>query len=172
MFILKVYRYNKWLAGGMLFFILMQLFCFYKGGMVVSPWYNYGMYSQRISIDSSYSVNRVGQLRGEDFSPQYWDKIHVTLSYYQAISKNDSLYQNEVIRIFKKLHIPAADKNLFVETLSPAAFEQWYISYLEKCLSVDIKKTIPAIVTEQYHYDPHIRKLVKDSIASSYAIQP
>ena len=56
MFLEKVYRYNKALFAGMLFFIVMQLFVFYKHGMVFSPWYNYGMYSEVIKPQKEYAV--------------------------------------------------------------------------------------------------------------------
>ena len=114
MFISKVYRHSKWMFGGMLFFVVMQLLCFYKGGMVVSPWYNYGMFSHQIKIDSVYTVCKAGNLQGHQFTPQGWDKIHYTKAQYDALPANDTLYEKEVKRLFAKLLLPVPAKKYFV----------------------------------------------------------
>ena len=57
MFLKKLYRYNKLLFGGFIFFAVVQLFCFYKGGMVFSPWYNFGMYSEVVKVQKNFLKN-------------------------------------------------------------------------------------------------------------------
>jgi len=132
MFLKKVYRYHKLMGIGMLFFVLVQAFCFYKGAMVFSPWYNYGMFSHKIVIDSVYSVNKVGNLKGSDFNPQMWDKIHWTFAQYQLNWQNDSLYEKDIKRIFLKGHLPAPSKINYVngEKLTVESFAGWYQAYL------------------------------------------
>ncbi|MES2773729.1 MAG: hypothetical protein V4722_06070 [Bacteroidota bacterium] len=135
-FLKKVYRYSKPLGIGMLFFVLVQLFCFYKGGMVFSPWYNYGMFSERIEMKPQYPVNRVDGLRGKDYTPQTWDKIHYTLQQIQDQGKNDSLYENEVKRIFSKMHLPVAKKNKFISLTADENAAPWYREYILSTLGI------------------------------------
>jgi hypothetical protein len=114
MFIKKVYQYHKKLAIGMLFFAFMQLVCFYKAGMHVSPWYNYGMYSQPVYIQPAYRVYKVGNLNAQYYSAQAWDQVHYTLQQYMALPQNDSLYEHEIKRIFAKAHLPIPNKSKYI----------------------------------------------------------
>ena len=128
MFLKKVYRYSKPLGVGMLFFVLVQLFCFYKGGMVFSPWYNYGMYSERIMIKPYYIVDQFPAISGNDFSPQKWDKVFVTLQGFRNLFKNDLLYENEIKRLFEKAHLPIPDKSKYTSRVSSASLITWFLN--------------------------------------------
>jgi len=126
MFIKKTYQYSKPLAIGMLFFTLVQLFCFYKGGMVFSPWYNYGMYSERIAIKPLYVVDAFPAIEGNNFSPQKWDKVFVTLKGFRSLSQNDSLYKKEISRLFHKAHLPIPHNSNFLSNTSSASVKNWF----------------------------------------------
>ena len=56
MFLQQVYKYSKWFFLFMIIFIISQLYVGYKHGMVVSPFYNYGMYSEVFKIKDSYEI--------------------------------------------------------------------------------------------------------------------
>jgi hypothetical protein len=99
---------------GMLFFVLIQLFCFYKKGMLFSPWYNYGMYSEVMKPEETYTVTKVYAdnelLKGSNFSPQAWDRIHYNLQLAMVANCNEHFYEKEVKRIFQKFHFPVPAK--------------------------------------------------------------
>ncbi|MEO7310450.1 MAG: hypothetical protein ABIX01_08640 [Chitinophagaceae bacterium] len=130
-FLKKVYRYNKALAIGMLFFVLVQLFCFYKGGMVFSPWYNYGMYSEVIKIEPHYEVYHGGYMPVflRQLSPQREDKMYHTIHQFKSLAMNDSLFENEIMRIFRKLHLPDPKPENFKSSISKTDFRIWYQRY-------------------------------------------
>ncbi len=151
-FIKKVYRYSKPLGIGMLLFMVVQLFCFYKGGMVFSPWYNYGMYSSVIKIEPVYKVNTVSQLRGSSYSPQQWDKIHYTLQKLQSLNKNDSLYENEVKRIFSKFHLLLSSKDKFISPINQN--DSWYMNYVFSTISS--WKMVWKVASSNYYWNGEI----------------
>src|SRR4051812_31223866 len=109
MFLQKVYRHSKILFAAMVFFIAMQLFINYKHGVVLSPFYHYGMYSGVMNTNDSYTIFAVGlngkQLRGQDFSSQQWDQIMLPLQYYSAINKSNELYEADIKRLLEKMHL-------------------------------------------------------------------
>ena len=115
MFISEVYKHNKWICIAIILFVAMQLLIGYKHGMVVSPFYNYGMYSHAIKIEKFYNIFEVtvnGKLlRGQDFTPQQWDKIMLPLQYYSNISQSNHLYNFEVKRLLNKFHIASKEED-------------------------------------------------------------
>jgi hypothetical protein len=80
-----------------------------KKGMVFSPFFHYGMYSAPQQALRVYDVNVVtlngDTLRGKNFSPQQWDKIHVTLQAVLASSCDSSFYTTQVQRLYAKAKI-------------------------------------------------------------------
>ncbi len=161
LFIKKVYRYSKPLGIGMLFFVVVQLFCFYKGGMVFSPWYNYGMYSSVIKIEPVYEVNTVSDLQGSSYSPQRWDKIHYTLQQQQALNKNDSLYETEVKRIFSKLHLLVTGKGKFISPITEN--DNWFKKYVLGALS--IWKMMWKVTSNNYNWNGEILDATQTNLA-------
>ena len=131
MYLTKLYRYNKWLFAAILFFVIMQLLVTYKRGMVISPWYNYGMYSEKIYPQKVYEVNN--SLTGPAWlyllSPQRDDEINVTLDNYRHLAKNDSLYENEITRLFAKVHLPVPSKKYCESRISETMFRNWFARY-------------------------------------------
>ena len=164
MFLKKVYRYNKWLCGAMLFFIAGQLFVFYRAGMVFSPWYNYGMYSGVIKPEKEYGVYKVyadGKLlSGNEYSPQQWDRIHFTLSQVDAAACNQNFYQTQITRLFTKFHLPLPNENFYINTLyKPAEIKEQYSNRLAQ----DFKKQKVQIIPMLYEWNGNML-VVKDSL--------
>ena len=135
MLLQQVYKHSKWLFAVIIFFIAGQVFINYKRGVVFSPFYHYGMYSEVMNIKNSYEVLEVEQngkvLRGQDFSPHQWDKIMLPLQYFAALGKSNSLYQSDIKRLLAKIHLAAADKN-FMISCNYQQFENWYRKYLQQ----------------------------------------
>lgn len=106
MFLKEVYRHSKWMFAGMLFFVIAQLVVNLKKGMVFSPFFHYGMYSAPEDALRVYDVNVVtlngDTLRGKNFSPQQWDRIHFTLQAVLASSCDSSFYSSQVERLYAK----------------------------------------------------------------------
>jgi|GEM_PF-3661941 len=134
MFLKKVYRYNKLLFGGMLFFILMQLFVFYKGGMVFSPWYNYGMFSEKIKPQKRYDWYNViaPSPTRRILSPQKDDKIFVTLDKFVKLPMNDSLYNHDVGRLFEQAMLSKPSAHHYIYHLDVAAIKTLFAKYSNK----------------------------------------
>jgi hypothetical protein len=128
MYLLRLYRYNKWLCVAILLFVIMQLLVTYKRGMVISPWYQYGMYSEKIYPKQVYTVNN--RLSGPEWifllSPQSDDQINVPLDNYRHVSQNDSLYQKEISRLFPAFHLPVPKATCYQSPLSKEKFIAWY----------------------------------------------
>ena len=101
--------------------------------MAVSPFFNYGMYSEVIKVNEKYLVFEVIQngkrLRGQDFTPEEWDKILLPLQYFSGISKSNELYEKDIQRLLNKVHLPST-RDQFLETCNYQEFENWYKEYL------------------------------------------
>ena len=130
-------------------FIMGQLLVFYKGGMVFSPFYNYGMYAQKMKVDSAYSVTYFPDMPGNRYSPQAWDKIYVTLTSFSQLKWNAQLYDHDIKRLYEKLHLPIPNEKHFISNLSEADYWNWYNSYLKTIRknSVDDKNSSPVTIT-------------------------
>jgi len=104
--------------AGMLFFAIGQWVINFKGGMVFSPFFHYGMYSAPAEIRRDYFINVVikdgDTLRGKDFKPPQWDKIQYTLHQAIASGCDTNFYNNQVSRLFNKAGLPAPDARLFI----------------------------------------------------------
>jgi hypothetical protein len=149
MFLRKVYRYNKWMFSGMLFFMLIQLIFFWKGFVVFSPWYNYGMYSEVLKPQKEYSVYNIPSKWPANLqllSPQRDDKVYVTLDRYHALTQNSFMYHSQIKPKFTTLHLPQADSSSYVMNLPQQDFLQWFERYTRFWINsnIDINKK-PAI---------------------------
>lgn len=131
MYLTKLYHYHKFLFAAIVFFIGMQLLVTYKRGMVISPWYNYGMYSEKMYPKQIYEVNN--RLAGNTWlyliAPQYDDKINLTLDNYRKLAQNDSLYRNEITRLFAKFHLPVPKENFYQSPFNKRDFDAWFTQY-------------------------------------------
>lgn len=154
MFLPHLYKRSKLLFVLMALFIVSQLLIGYKHGMVISPFYNYGMYSEVFKINNSYEVWEVEQngklLRGEDFSPQEWDKILLPVQYYASINSSNDLYQSEVKRLLSKMHLAAKDEH-FLQQCNYSSFENWYRNYVSNVTHQNV--TTLAIRQRLYNFD-------------------
>ena len=131
MFLKKVFLYNKWMFSGMVFFIIMQLFCFYKQGMVFSPWHNYGMYSGKSHPQKKYEVYTLSYKHSSGirfFSPYREDKLFLALAMFHNQESNNLFFYNSVKRIFNKIHFEPSSL-YFTTHVSETDFQKWFNQY-------------------------------------------
>ncbi len=92
----------------MIIFIAGQLFINYKHGLVASPFYHYGMYSEVMKVQAEYNVFEVTvngrTLKGENFSAVQWDKIILPLVYFKNVSRSNDLYYTTIKRLMNKMN--------------------------------------------------------------------
>lgn len=137
MYLKLLYRYNRVYFFLVAAFIICQLFINFKRGMVISPFYHFGMYSQVMNPDVKYTVFEVvvngARLQGKDFTPWQWDKINQPLSYFAGIPANNLFFKSEVQRITSKAGI-SMDSSHFTMACNYPQFIDWYKNYLERLL--------------------------------------
>lgn len=152
--------------SGIVFFIVIQLLCFYKKGMVFSPWYNYGMYSEVIQPQSNYTVTKVyadGKLlQGNQFSAQHWDKIQFNLQQAAAAKCNEHFYETQIKRLYQKFHLPAPGAAHFINTkYSPEQILANYHQHLAQWLGCSAVKSSQFV----YNWDGN-EFILKDSLSA------
>ncbi len=131
MYLKKLYQHHKGWFFFVVFFIASQVFINYKHGVVFSPFYHYGMYSEIIKPQKKYAlieINTNGKiLQTKDFSPQEWDKItSPILLNNQQQQWNNEVYNNTIKRL---LHVK--DSTLYTNHYTQNEFYNWYKSYLQ-----------------------------------------
>jgi hypothetical protein len=125
----------------MVIFILGQLFINFKRGMVISPFYHYGMYSEVMKPKPLYGVYEVRAnnelLQSKNFSPQKWDKIILPIKYFHSLDSMSSLYEKDVKRLMLSLGI-RTDVTKFTRRCDAHTFSKSYRSYLQNVLNKTI----------------------------------
>lgn len=143
MFLQQLYKHSRWMFTMVIIVITTQLFINFKRGIVITPLYHYGMYSEAITPKPAYQVFEVWvngkQLQGKDFMPWQWDKIVLPLTYYAGIPKSNQLYEEDIKRLLLRLHLQP-DEERFLSTCDYAGFERWYQLYLAKILHKRVPK--------------------------------
>ena len=149
MYLQQLYRHNKTWFAVVLLFIFCQLFINFKSGMVVSPFYHYGMYSQVMKPNESYPVFEIiadGEtLRTKDYNAQQWDKIMQPLIYYSKHKQWNADMFVEVSRI-----TGIRDTAKYVSTLQKKEFFDRYRKYL----SIVLDKDVRTLTVQQKTYIP------------------
>jgi hypothetical protein len=160
MFLKEVYRHSKRLFVGMLFFIALQLAINYKAGMVFAPFLHYGMYSWVQEPQRDYFVNLVlvngDTLKGGDFSPQQWDKVHYTLDELLLTRCQESFYTSQIVRLYAKAGLSRPDASHFILRYNVPGLLQQYQEWLPGQL--DRPGAIVEIQRHRYRY--HFGKLI------------
>jgi hypothetical protein len=123
----------------MIAFVVGQLFINYKHGVVASPLFHYGMYSEVMKTHNSYGVFEVvanGKvLAGKDFTPQQWDKILVPLRYYAQLNNvSNKLFYTDIKRLMNAAHL-APNEQQYAQECDAGKFMAWYKPYLSKIVN-------------------------------------
>ena len=137
MFLNQLYKHSKLLFVLVMVFISGQLCINVKHGLVFSPFYHYGMYSQVMQPQNEYLVPEIivdgTLLKGNDFTPWTWDKILQPVNYFTAIPASNALYKNEVTRLTPAFLLPGKTSN-FKQPCDYQGFMEWYKKYLSGIL--------------------------------------
>jgi hypothetical protein len=143
MYLKHLYRYNKAYFFLVVLFMMCQLFINFKRGLVVSPFYHFGMYSHVMKPAVKYEAFEVvingARLQGKNFTPWQWDKINQPLAYFYSVPANNAFFKNEVQRLTAKAGV-LLDSSHFILTCSYPRFIDWYKDYLGRLLSVTISQ--------------------------------
>lgn len=166
MFLRQLQLHSRPLSILLILFVCGQLFVVLIWGIVITPFYNYGMYSEPIAVEKNYQLFEVElngkMLRGQDFSPQQWDKVLMPLQYYAGIKKSNALYSSDIKRLLNKMHI-ASNNADFLQHCSYEQFEPWYKNYLE---SITHRRTNSLFI----HY--RLYKYQSNQLVATDTLQP
>ncbi len=150
MYLQQVFRYNKWLFALCIVFAAGQLFINAKRGMVLSPFYHYGMYSEVIRVKPKYQVFEVVvngiPLQGSHFTPWQWDRILWPVEYYSQVNQSNALYTTNVKRLLQSIHLQPDFKH-FLTACNYTQFEGWYKNYLSRLTNQQVS-TVAVIFRE------------------------
>ncbi len=154
MFLKKVYQHSKVLLAGMLFFMLLQVGINVKRGMVFSPFFHFGMYSAPQKPASTYVITTVmvngDTLRGTDFTPQGWDKIHYNLFRTWQSRCDTTFFRNQISRLYQKAGLPVPVEYNFINTLSFEDRMTWYKAHVAAVTGHP--NGVVTISRDMYHY--------------------
>jgi hypothetical protein len=149
MYLKQLLHHNKFWFGVIVLFITGQLFINFKRGMVFSPFFHYGMYSEVTKPKDSYPVFEVivdeEVLQAKDFTPQQWDKIQQPLIYFNKHKEWNSYQFLEANRLFN-----LSDSPKFMNSLTKRSFYTWYQNYL----SLVLDKKVMTLLVQQKSYSP------------------
>ena len=163
MFLKEVYRYSKGLFALMAGFALFQLICFYKHGMVFSPWYNYGMYSGKTSIQPNYEVYALPGKYSADvrwLMPQRDDRVYNAMIWYHYQEKNNRFVRNNVLAIAGKFGWQP-DTLKFISRLDETAFRSWFYNYASGWVILP-DSTLYDFKPKIAHWNGHILELTRE----------
>ena len=154
MYLRQLQTYSRLLSALVIIFVCGQLFVILIWGIVVTPFYNYGMFSEVIDLKDNYQVFEVElngkRLRGQDFSPQEWDKIILPLQFYAGIQKSNELYKTDIKRLMDKMHISTKDAN-FIQSCNDEQFENWYKNQLQEITNQKAESVTVTYRNYKYH---------------------
>lgn len=135
----------------MLLFAIAQLVNNIRQDIAISPVYSYGMYSEKISPVSTYTVPEVfvngKQLQTKDFTPQQWDNITVPVSkYYEQKEWNSAVWNTDIYRL-----LPFSDSTKFLNSLTEIQFQKWYKNHIAFILNEKVDSVNIAFSNYQYN---------------------
>jgi hypothetical protein len=169
MFLTKVYKHSKVLFIAMILFIVLQLFINFKRGVVMSPFYHFGMYSEVMPVKPTYPVMEVfvdgKMLQGKNFSQQQWDKILLPPLYFINLqSKSNALYHQDIERLLAKIEIQP-NQQFFIASCDYNRFMSWYKPYLQKIIKMNVKQV--DIYVKDYQFNNTLQATANQSHISS-----
>lgn len=150
MYLQQLYRHNKWIFIAIIVFMMGQLLNNIRQDIAISPFYSYGMYSEKMYPQSHYTVCKIvvngKTLETKDFTPQQWDNITLPLlKYALQQSWNKQIWQTDIHRL-----MPFADSNRFTNNLSLQDFEAWYKTYLVHQLHQPVKNLQATLIATPF----------------------
>jgi hypothetical protein len=149
MYLKTLLNQSKFWFAVVVVFIICQLLINFKHGMVFSPFYHYGMYSEVMKPKDSYPIFGVTvngeELKTKDFSPQQWDKIIQPLVYYSKHQQWNADMFGEVQRL-----TGISDTVKYFNKLTKNDFTFWYQQYLSAVLGKEVISVVIDSKTYQH----------------------
>ena len=142
MYLQKLYQQHKGWFVIIILFITGQLFINYKRGVVISPFYHYGMYAESLEKIDTLKVFEL-TANEKTISPfkvsaQQWDKLMLPLWYYPIIEyHNNNYFKNDIERLMNKINIHPDTTN-FYTSREPNKFLVWYKQYVASVINTSI----------------------------------
>ena len=126
MYLIQLYKRNKWWFVVVVLFAFGQVFINYKNGVMCSPFYNYNMYSYPSLPHNWYSVVHISVngrlLQPKDYSPHEWDNLIQPIIFFDKEKGwNSMIFHTEVQKLF-----PIHDSALYENNISERVFFDWY----------------------------------------------
>lgn len=150
-----VYQYHKGLFAFFILFAGLQLFIAYKRGMVITPFYNYGMYSAVSKPQPTYYVLELYS-KGKRIDPlqhglHAWDRVLVSYDYIADPDSSKRHYYHTIRRYLSKLGLAERPENFFIDTslFSPVDQKQKWIRFASQVL----RTPIDSAVVKPYHWN-------------------
>ncbi|TDW95972.1 hypothetical protein [Dinghuibacter silviterrae] len=140
MYLKRLFTYHKgWFAFVALFALAGVIVCI-KRGVVLTPFFQYGMYSKVENPQGSYTIPVIlvngRPLQTADYSGRAWDKIVAPLEAFRSGQEgNRQLWTTDISRL---LHL--RDSTPYVNrSISDGQFLAWYKAYVSRTIhrSVD-----------------------------------
>ena len=163
LFLYRVYRYNKKLFYLFLVFAVFTLFCNVTG-FEITPFYVWGMYSEKENVPKNYTVYRVTTNdKPVDYSKGYLpaNRFFLTspLSYFSSIQDSTDPtfdFLNRKLKGKYSLLKPYAFKVLNSKQ-EISKFPDWYRRYLQQTTGEKIKKLKVEVLETSYARDNSIK---------------
>jgi hypothetical protein len=125
----RAYKTDKPVFIFLILFLFAQLFIAFKRGMEVAPFFNYGMFSEKVKPRPVYPVLELysggERIEAAGYSLHTWDRLLGTYDFITDTGYNTQLYENEVKRIMKKAGWHPAKKNYVMAAEEPYLKERW-----------------------------------------------
>lgn len=130
LYLLRVYKTDKPLFFFVILFICAQLFIALKRGMEVAPFFNYGMFSEKVKPRATYPVLEIysggERINAAGYSLHTWDRLIGAADFITDSGYNAQLYENEVKRIMNKAGLHPSKSNYVITAAEqPFLIEHW-----------------------------------------------
>jgi len=163
LFLYKVYRYNKKLFFLFLAFTGVTLFCNLTG-FEITPFYVWGMYSQKEIPAGSYTIYRISvNDKLLDYSTGYLpaNRFFLTspLSYFETIKDDNDptlMFLNHKL-VGNYSFIKAFALNVMNSKNDIEKFPEWYKRYLEQTTGEKVKRLTVDVLQVSYTADNSIK---------------
>lgn len=142
MYLSQLYKHSKFWFVVVLLFIIIQLTLSIRRDASVTPFYQYGMYSEVIKPQKVYIIPVIkvngNMLQTKNFTCEQWDKIvQPVVLYDKQEDWNAKLFTQHIQPLFT-----FTDENHYRNNLSKEDFYRWYKNYLAKMLQQPIDSLV------------------------------
>lgn len=169
MFLIRVYKENKFLFFLFSFFCLGQIFFFYKGAET-TPFYLYGMYSANQSPKEEYPVFVIEINRKvfnyDDLPSANREMIISSLEHYRTLVQNN--FRDTILPVVeKRFKRKVSEENFQVianrlinDSTDRKPYQNWLKDYLMQTTGEEIKEL--KVFTGYFSYDPQFHLMRKE----------